>query len=293
MSSAGKALVQTLLLGEVTSPELETSVYQVDSEGRAFVPIGCGGVRYNVKVGMSAFGWAADQVQPGASIANPLAAANRALTTYSCVGNRVRVRSGNAAGAVGLVTGKHERFGGFQQVLIDVPQQGLELLAPGDQVVVEAVGRGLVVDAVPSVSLHSLSPRLWQSWSPRASEGKLFVRVAQMIPGRLVGMGSGRISATTSISIQTPRQALEREPQLHRLRLGDMVAISDWDAAYNTGYREGSSLIGVVVHGSSRIAGHGVGLTILMSGRSDSLVPELDPDANLVGILGIQDHKVG
>ncbi|MGA7088048.1 MAG: DUF4438 domain-containing protein [Candidatus Dormiibacterota bacterium] len=293
MRSAGGELVQTLLLGEVTSPELEKSVYEVDSEGRAFVPIGCGGVRYNVKVGMSAFGWAADQVQPGASIANPLVAANRALNTYSCVGNRVRVHSGNAAGAVGLVTGKHERFGGFQQVVIDLPQPALELLAPGDQVVVEAVGRGLAVDGIPAVSLHSLSPRLWQSWSPRASEGKLIVRVAQSIPGRLVGIGSGRVSATTSISIQTPKLALEREPQLLRLRLGDMVAISDWDAAFNTGYREGSSLIGVVVHGSSRIAGQGVGLTILMSGRSNSLVPELDPDANLVSILGIQDHKFG
>jgi hypothetical protein len=288
MSGVGRELVQTMLLGEVTSPELETSVYQVDTEGRAFVPIGCGGVRYNVKVGMSAFGWAADQVQPGASIANPAPAANRALSTYACVGNQVRVRSGDAAGAVGLVTGKHERFGGFQHVLIDLPQQALDVLAPGDQIVVEAVGRGLAVDAAPTVSLHSLSPRLWQSWTPRASEGKLFVRVVQSISGKLVGSGSGRISATTSISIQTPKQALEREPELLRLRLGDMVAISDWDAAYNTGYREGSCIVGVVVHGSSRIAGHGVGLTILMSGRGDSLVPELDPDANLVSILGIE-----
>jgi hypothetical protein len=292
MRGVGRELVQTMLLGEVTSPELETSVYQVDTEGRAFVPIGCGGVRYNVKVGMSAFGWVADQVQPGASIANPAPAANRALSTYACVGNQVRVRSGDAAGAVGLVTGKHERFGGFQHVLIDLSQPALDVLAPGDQVVVEAVGRGLIVDAVPAVSLHSLSPRLWQSWAPRASEGKLFVRVVQSISGKLVGSGSGRISATTSISIQTPKQALEREPELLRLRLGDMVAISDWDAAYNTGYREGSCIVGVVVHGSSRIAGHGVGLTILMSGRGDSLVPELDPDANLVSFLGME-HRVG
>jgi hypothetical protein len=286
-------LVQTTLLGEVTGPELRETPYQVASNGQAFVPIGCGGIRYNVRVGMSAFGWAGDQVQPGVSISNLLPGPNRALSTYACVGNGVRVRSGAAVGATGVVTGKHEQFNCFQQVLIDLPAEAVEMLAPGDHVVVDAIGRGLQAEAAPEIVLHSLGPQLWDAWAPTASIGGLSVRVAHLVPPRLVGIGSGRISATTSITIQTPDAVLAEYPGLGQLRLGDLVAIQDWDGAFNTGYREGSLLVGVVVHGASRLPGYGVGVTILMSARDGLLVPLLDPGANLAELLRIGTKEQG
>jgi hypothetical protein len=242
---------------------------------------------------MSAFGWAGDQVQPGASIANLLPGPNRALSTYACVGNEVRVRTGAAAGATGVVTGKHEQFNSFQQVLIDLPAEAVERLAPGDHVVVDAIGRGLQAEASSEIVLHSLGPRLWDEWAPSALNRGLSVRVAQVVPSHLVGIGSGRISATTSITIQTPDAVLAENPSLRQLRLGDMVAIHDWDGAFNTGYREGSLLVGVVVHGASRLPGYGVGVTILMSARDGLLVPVLDPGANLAELLRIGTEEQG
>lgn len=286
-------LVQTTLLGEVTSPELRETPYQVAAGGQAFVPVGCGGIRYNVRVGMSAFGWAGDQVQPGASIANPLPSPNRALSTYSCVGNVVRVRSGAAAGAKGVVTGKHELFSTFQQVLIDLPAGAIELLAPGDQVVVDAIGRGLQSALAPEIVMHSLGPQLWAAWGPQQSGRGLSVRVAQLVPARLVGIGSGRVSAATSITIQTPDSVLEEIPSLRSLRLGDLVAIPDWDGAFNTGYRAGSLLVGVVVHGASRLPGYGVGVTILMSAREGLLETIVDPAANIAELLQIGTEEPG
>jgi hypothetical protein len=286
-------LVQTTLLGEVTSPELRETPYQVAAGGQAFVPVGCGGIRYNVRVGMSAFGWAGDQVQPGASIANPLPGPNRALSTYSCIGNVVRVRSGAAAGATGVVTGKHELFSTFQQVLIDLPAGAIELLAPGDQVVVDAIGRGLQSALAPEIVMHSLGPQLWAAWGPQQSGRGLSVRVAQLVPARLVGIGSGRVSAATSITIQTPDSVLEEIPSLRSLRLGDLVAIPDWDGAFNTGYRAGSLLVGVVVHGASRLPGYGVGVTILMSAREGLLETIVDPAANIAELLQIGTEEPG
>ena len=286
-------LVQTTLLGEVTSPELRETPYQVAAGGQAFVPVGCGGIRYNVRVGMSAFGWAGDQVQPGASIANPLPGPNRALSTYSCIGNVVRVRSGAAAGAKGVVTGKHELFSTFQQVLIDLPAGAIELLAPGDQVVVDAIGRGLQSALAPEIVMHSLGPQLWAAWGPQQSGRGLSVRVAQLVPARLVGIGSGRVSAATSITIQTPDSVLEEIPSLRSLRLGDLVAIPDWDGAFNTGYRAGSLLVGVVVHGASRLPGYGVGVTILMSAREGLLETIVDPAANIAELLQIGTEEPG
>lgn len=286
-------LVQTTLAGEVTSPELRETPYQVAAGGEAFVPVGCGGIRYNVRVGMSAFKWVGDQVQPGASIANSLPGPNRALSTYSCVGNVVTVRSGAAAGAKGVVTGKHELFNTFQQVLIDLPAGAIELLAPGDQVVVHAIGRGLQSESAPEIVMHSLGPQLWEAWGPQRSGRGLSVRVAQVLPARLVGIGSGRVSAATSITVQTPDSVLAEIPSLRKLRLGDLVAIPDWDGAFNTGYREGSLLVGVVVHGASRLPGYGVGVTILMSARDGRLETVVDPTANLAELLGIGTEERG
>ncbi|HWE64538.1 MAG TPA: DUF4438 domain-containing protein [Chloroflexota bacterium] len=280
-------LVVTALLGEVTSPIMEGNPYEVTARGEPIVPVGTGGICYNVRVGMPARGWAGDQVEPGVSIANPADNANMALSVFACVGNRVTVRTGGAAGAQGTVTGKHEAFRAFQHVLVHLDSETLERLLPGDQLHVRACGRGMRVPALPGIACHSLGPELWDAWAPRPREGRLVARVAAVVPPELMGSGSGRLSAATSIEIQSTDEEMLRRHGLDALRLGDLVAVRDWDATYFTGYREGALTIGVVAHGDSRLSGHGPGLTILLSCSDGCIETELDSNANLATLLGL------
>jgi hypothetical protein len=253
--------------------------YEVDADGRPVVPVGIGGVCYNVKVGMSALGWAADQVEPGLSIANPAAPANEALNLFACVGNRAVVRSGDAAGVEGVVVGKHEVFMGAKHVLVHVDDGALERVVPGDSVVVRANGRGMRIAGAPEIACHSLSPDLWRAWAPELRDGTVAVRVTRVLPPEVMGMGSGRVSAVTSVALQRGADELEG------LRLGDLVAVSDWDATYYTGYREGALTVGVVACGDSPVLGNGPGMTLLLSAPGGLLRPEVDAAASIAELL--------
>ena len=75
-------LLRTALVGDVTSPVMGINPYDVTADGVPFVSVGAGGICYTVAVGSEAAGWAADQVEPGASIANPDAAARKTIETF-------------------------------------------------------------------------------------------------------------------------------------------------------------------------------------------------------------------
>jgi hypothetical protein len=166
-----------------------------------------------------------------------------------------------------------------------VDGETLEQLLPGDQLLVRACGRGMRVPTLPGIACHSLGPELWDAWAPGLRDGRLTVRVAAIVPPELIGSGSGRLSAATSIEIQSTDQEMLRRHGLDALRLGDLVAVRDWDAAFFTGYREGALAIGVVAHGDSRLSGHGPGLTILLSCSDGSIEPEIDGEANIATLL--------
>jgi hypothetical protein len=272
-------LLVTAVVGEVTSPSMAANPYEVDADGRPVVPVGMGGVCYNVKVGMSALGWAGDQVEPGLSIANAAAPANEALNLFACVGNRAVVRSGDAAGVEGVVVGKHEVFMGAKHVLVHVDDGALERVVPGDSVVVRANGRGMRIAGAPEIACHSLSPDLWRAWAPELRDGTVAVRVTRVLPPEVMGMGSGRVSAVTSVALQRGADELEG------LRLGDLVAVSDWDATYYTGYREGALTVGVVACGDSPVLGNGPGMTLLLSAPGGLLRPEVDAAASIAELL--------
>jgi len=280
-------LLVTAVVGEVTSPSMPANPYEVDADGRPVVPVGAGGICYNVRVGMDALGWAGSEVEPGVSIANPVEAANDALSVYACVGNRVTVRSGAAAGAEGVVTGKHEAFMAYRHVLVDLEPDALERLAPGDQLVARAWGRGMRVEDIPDVVCHSLGVELWRAWAPSVADNRLTVRVGRVLPPEVVGMGSGRVSAATSVALQRGVPGEGSDDVLGELRLGDLVAVRDWQATYYTGYRDASVSIGVVASGDSPILGNGPALTLLLSGPAAVIEPVVDPDANLATLLGL------
>lgn len=275
-------LLRTALVGDVTSPVMGINPYDVTADGVPFVSVGAGGVCYTVTVGSEAHGWAADQVEPGASIANPDAAANEALMLYACVGNRVTVRSGDAAGAIGVVTGKHEAFHAYKHVLVHLAPDALDALVPDDRLVVRAIGRGMKIDEFPELTCHSLGPELWDAWAPERADGRLRLRVARELAPEVVGMGSGRVSGATSIALQAGA-----DEALDGLRIGDLVAVSDWDAAYYTGYHEGRVTVGVVATGDSPVLGNGPATTILLSGPTTAFDLVVDGDANLAQLLGL------
>jgi len=111
--------------------------WSVDSYGRPIILPGMAGVCYNVRVGSAVFPWAADHLEAAVSAGGDGPPPDAALQFLACVGNPVRVLTGPAAGGTGTVVGKHAF------VLIDFPQETLDLLGPGDRLLVRARGQGL------------------------------------------------------------------------------------------------------------------------------------------------------
>jgi len=72
------------------------------------------------------------------------------------------------------------------------------------------------------------------------------------------------------------------------LRLGDLVAILDADHSYGRIYRKGAVSVGVIVHANCVTAGHGPGVTSLMTSTIGAIVPKINPKANLASLLKLR-----
>ena len=184
--------------------------------------------------------------------------------------------------------GKHESFRAYKHVLVHVGDDILEQIAPGDELLVRACGRGMAVaDAAGRRLPQPRARALGRHGAPSATGGRLQVAVTRVLPPEVVGMGSGRVAAATSFALQTKDDDIVREHGLADLRLGDLVAVLDWDATHYTGYRDGGVTVGVVASGDSPLAGNGPAVTVLLSAGDGSLEPEVTPAANLAPMLGI------
>src|SRR3989304_9087339 len=154
-------LVKISVMGEVASPVVGRSVYNVSATGTPSVLPGVGGITYNVRVGDLACGWEADHVEPGVSVENKEndprygQGANAALNVLSCVGNEAVVVTGDAKGAKGVVTAKH---GGVEHVLVDFQPETLEKLMLGDKILVKAYGVGLKLTDYPDIKVMNTDP---------------------------------------------------------------------------------------------------------------------------------------
>jgi hypothetical protein len=283
-------LVAISVMGEVSAPKMRAP-YRVGHDGVARVGPATGGIVYNVRVGDPAFGWAGDHVEPGVSTKEPKDEhVNMAYNTLSCLGNTVRVVSGDAKGATGVVTGKH---GGVEHVIVDFEPETLEKLVIGDKVLVRAYGQGLEVEGFPGVKVYNLAPDLFEKMGPEVvGEGddrRLSLPVTAEIPAQLMGSGLGSMSASSGdYDMTTQEPSVLAELGLDRLRLGDIVAIKDASAFYGWSYRRGAVIIGVVVHSDSKISGHGPGITTLLTANHGEILPRLDSGANLALLLGLR-----
>ncbi len=71
------------------------------------------------------------------------------------------------------------------------------------------------------------------------------------------------------------------------MRFGDFVALMDHDNSYGRAFVQGAVSIGVLVHSNCLLAGHGPGISTLMTCPKSLIEPVLDPDANIGALLGI------
>jgi hypothetical protein len=279
-------LITMSVMGIVTSPaypSVPAIPHQIDREGRPRLLPSLGGIVYNVCVGDSVYGWAGDNIEPGVAIKAPDAASNEALNVFACVGNVAVVMSGAAKGARGTVTGKSGRFA--EHVILHFASEVLDQLAFGDKIVVRAEGVGLTIDGYPGVRLKSLAPVLLESLRIEENAGKLTVPVAGIVPPELLGAGAGLTSESGAICIQTTDRAAVQRAGLDGLRLGDMVALADYDSSFGHGYKKGSVGIGVVSSTDSIKAGYGPGVTLLMTAPGGEIDPLVVGEMNLSRLM--------
>jgi hypothetical protein len=276
-------LIKISVFGEIASPTIR-SVYNVSATGRALVLPGVGGITYNLRVGDSACGWEADHVEPGVSVENKEndarsgQAANTAFNVLSCVGNQATVVSGEAKGAKGVVTGKH---GGIEHVL--------EKLVLGDRILVKAYGTGLKLLDFQTIKVLNIDPSLLEAWNPQLNGEKLEVAVTHIVPAAIMGSGLGANQVNSGdYDIQLFDSTIVAQYGLESLRLGDLVAIIDSDHSFGRIYRQGAVSVGVVVHTDCVTAGHGPGVTTLMTSSDGKIIPKISQSANIASLLKIR-----
>jgi Domain of unknown function (DUF4438) len=281
VSTPPPAPVSVNLLGVVEHPELGDGPYRVDGDGRPYLPVGDGGIVLGLQLGDSVFGRSADHAAPGACLMHPDPAARHALAIYSCIGNQVKVRTGRAAGARGVVIGKRGEAG---RVIAAFRQADLASMRPSDQVSVRACGQGSRPDGwPPEVTVLNIDPGMFAilPMVRLASRGdqRVSVGVRCSVPSKLAGNGLGRPAVSWDLDLQLqppagPAAGPSAAPDggsAPDVLLGDFVAVTDIDARFNMGYRRGWVTVGVVVHGASPLPGHGPGITPILTGPADVL----------------------
>ena len=293
LATNAEKLIKISVMGEVASPTIR-SIYNVSATGKPVVLPGVGGITYNLRVGDPACGWEADHVEPGVSVENKEndvrsgQAANTAFNVLSCVGNKAKVATGDAKGAEGTVTGKH---GGIEHVIIDFASEILEKLMLGDKILVKAFGVGLKLLDFPEIKVLNMDPALLDAWNIESKGEKLEVPVTHIVPSAIMGSGLGANQVNSGdYDIQLFDKAIVEQYGLESLRIGDLVAIIDADHSFGRIYRQGAVSVGVVVHTNCVTAGHGPGVTTLMTSPDGRIIPQIDPKANIASLLKLRAY---
>ncbi len=283
-------VVMIAVQGRVAHPCVSRGgIHTTDRDGLPSLVPRTGGITYNVKVGDPAFGWAGDHIEPGVSALvdeekrhSPV---NSGFNFYACAGNEAMIVSEDAKGATGVVIGHH---GGAEHVIIDFPDDVLQRMSLDTKILIKGYGQGLALTDHPNIHLYNLDPGLLARMGVSDNGSTIEVPVAHVVPGKLMGSGVGHIAmGSGDYDIMSTDMALIRELGLDQLRFGDLVAITDHDNNFGRSYRRGAVSIGIVIHSDSFIAGHGPGVTTLMSSSTPEIVPVVHSGANIADILQI------
>jgi hypothetical protein len=281
-------IVEFLLQCQPGQPRTRAN-WGVDHQGTPFILPSIGGITVNIQVGDSAFGWAGDHVEPGVSCTadtkNPFEHPNTGVQLYACAGNKATIVGGEAKGAIGVVLGHH---GGSEHVIVDFPREVKEKLTYDDKIIINARGLGLQLVDYPEITLFNLDPELLKKMKIVEAGGKLVVPVTTRVPAACMGSGIGSSHvATGDYDIMTSDEQTNQAYGLDKIRFGDFVALLDHDNRYGRAYHQGAVTIGVVVHSDCRLAGHGPGVTTLMTCPTALIEPVIDAQANIADLLGI------
>jgi hypothetical protein len=279
-------------MSQIAHPILESQAgfnggYLTTWDGRAKHGVGPGGIKYNVKVGSSCFGWPeTEYLEPGVSLkeveakATPYQNPSSFMTTMNTVcsvGNEATLVSGDSKGKKGVIIGKTNKH-----ILAQFPDETLEALTIGDYVRIRAEGVGLEVEGFEG-SVFNMSGEFLDSLNLSLNGGILWFPVAKIIPAYAMGSGVGGSEAQRgTFSIQSNPPELVEELGIGDLRIGDIVALKDILMHYGKAYYRGAITVGVVVTGASDNAGHGPGVLALASSKSGMILPVIDRSANLI-----------
>ena len=182
---------------------------------------GCGGVAVGVHMGDQLDSWLGDHLMPGACVEDRIAGqpGPGSLHLLACLGNRVRWASGEQLGVIaakrgGLAPG----FLPPSLLAVEAPDERLERLCPGERVIVETTGRGLLLTDYPGVCLSNMSPTLLDLLPLAVLAGRLEVTVAACFPPWAASAGIGQDAWIGDLDIGD-EEALAGQ----RLRYGDLV----------------------------------------------------------------------
>jgi len=276
-------LLKQIVMAEVNHPSARRG-YRVDWDGVPRIGLGMSGVKHNVKVGdLCYFCAEGEHTEPGLSITNKDPSAASALGVLAHIGNEVELVSGDAKGTGGYVTGKHGSF------MVWFPKEAQEKIIPGDKMKIKAYGTGLELDDYKDkVRVNKIDPDFLQKLGIEEKKGKLYVPVASEYPCYMMGSGYGMWPVTIDYDIQTTCDTVYDEFNLKDIRFGDIVCLHDQLNWWGRGYYEGAVTIGVVIHGWSYSAGHGPGITTILSSKDDTIVPVIQEGSNIAKYLGIK-----
>ncbi|MCX7974952.1 MAG: DUF4438 domain-containing protein [Candidatus Aminicenantes bacterium] len=277
-------LLTIAIQGQVAHPQPSRN-YLTTWDGKPKMAIGIGGINYNLKLGHPVFGWAnADQATM--EVATEGTGEERfreAWLIYSAVGNKVQILSGEAKGANGIVVGK---FGNY--VLVHFENEIKEKLAIGDLLQIKATGVGLKIEEFPDIFLHSIAPDVIEKMNLRRLGNQLEVPVVKIIPAEIIGQGAGRTSLYGHFCLQTCYPPDIEKYGLKELCFGDLVFLENTQNDYGKGYYKGAGTVGLVCSGPSDISGLGIGVLAILSSRQGTILPRVDPEANIARYLGLK-----
>ncbi len=285
-------LVRVAVQGRV-APAWQFNDAEFAFDGTLFALPSTGGIVYNVKVGDNVFAWEGDHIEPGVSAAveeKRNSRSNMGFNFLACIGNTVRVISGEAKGREGVVTGHH---GGIEHVMLDFDDDTLHKLTVDDKFLIEAWGQGMRLQDFSGIRVYNLDPRLLAKLPVKSKgAGRLQIGVTAIVPAALMGSGLGHNNlGTGDCDIMTHDASEVKRLKLEGLCFGDLVAIQDHDHSYGRTFRKGAVTIGVIIHGDSRLAGHGPGLSTILTSTQGDIEPVLDNQANIGRMLQIGRYR--
>lgn len=285
LNSNYKSLIKMSVAGYVSQPSFRSPGYIPDNSGKAVILPGMFGVTTNVSIGDRAFGWAGDHIEPGVSIDSPNLEEHFALHYLSCTGNKAIIRTGNAKGKIGIVTGEHAR------ILIHFEKKILNLISVGDQIDIISYGRGLKLINYNEIHLKKISPYLLKSLNLKIKNKKVICDAAIELPIRIMGSGAELNSEYVDQDLMSGDKNLIKKYKIDEMKLGDLIVINNADHRWGRTYNNKYVTIALCIHGDSVMTGHGPGIMTIMTGTKKQLGWNINSKANIANYFKIGKYE--